>query len=581
MKFKKESLELLRGSIDLVDVLSAYVQFSRSGTSFKALCPFHDEKTPSFIVQRGDSHYHCYGCGAHGDAITFLMTQQKLSFLDAIEQLADRFNVRLETIETEKGTSKGVLRDVMQKAADFYHFSLLHTEEGHEALNYLYKRGMDLEFIKTFKIGLAPKLPSSFQRYMFSLGISRRLLEEAGLIKNVNEKVFDFFSDRIAIALRDAMGFVVGFSARKFKDSTFGPKYINSPETLLFKKSKMLFGLSLCRKRIAKERRAIIVEGQFDALRLIYNGFNLTVAGQGTAFGENQVEELLNLGVTKVYLALDGDTAGQEAAVKIGQLFQKEGVEVLRVPLGEGEDPDSLCMEEGAEFFAKLLKESVSFVEFLVSKFSKTFDISTPSGKSDLVRTVTALIRDWNQPVLVHESLKKLAHMLNLPEELIGNEPAPSNIYLKKPALESTAIDGDKMMEMDLVRWLIFPSDDVKRFLEIAGKNLKDEYFSNKSLLQLYKKSFDNSQKDLLGLAQDLDGEEDKLISEMMQKRVNYEKREQFFTSSLQKILDRAWMREREEIRQKIQSGKLSDEEVLELIKKFDTIKNSRPEIIV
>src|SRR5262249_31718360 len=225
----------------------------------------------SFVIQKGDSHYHCFGCGAHGDAIQFLMTHLRMSFLEAVESLAERFHVELEEVETKehKGPPKALLKDALERAVEFYHFYLLHTIEGHAALEYLYSRGIDLDFIRTFQFGLAPKQAGIFTRVMREQKFTDALLEEAGLLSKGRE----FFSDRITIPIRDAVGAAIGFTARKYKTDTFGGKYINTQETTLFKKSKVLFGLSYSRKTIAKDRKCIVVEGQIDALRLISSGF--------------------------------------------------------------------------------------------------------------------------------------------------------------------------------------------------------------------------------------------------------------------------------------------------------------------
>lgn len=363
--YKKESLDLLRERVDLAELLSGYISLKRAGTSFKALCPFHEERTPSFVVQAGDSHYHCFGCGAHGDAIAFLMSHLKISFVDAVDMLAERFGIHLEKADQEeqKGPSKKLLKEALDFAARFYHFSLLHSEEGEQALRYLYERGITLDFIRRFQIGYAPARTGTLLRLMREKGFHESLIEEAGLITAKSKR--DFFNERITFPICDAFGAVIGFSARKFKESTFGGKYINTSETPLFKKSHVLFGLHHSRTRMAKERKALIVEGQIDALRLIEAGFDYTVASQGTAFGEGHVKELLHLGVTQAYLALDADDAGLQAAVKIGHLLQKKAVAVSILSLPEGSDPDQLLRERGPEDFAERLQKAVEYLPFL------------------------------------------------------------------------------------------------------------------------------------------------------------------------------------------------------------------------
>ncbi len=590
--FTKECLELLRQRIDLSEVLSAHLNLQRSGSSYKALCPFHEEKSPSFIVQKGDSHYHCFGCGAHGDAIAFLMTYVKMGFSDAVESLAERFQVTLEKSEEpqgEKGPSKAKLKQALELASSLYHYLLLHSDQGHIALNYLYKRGMDLDFLKQFQIRSAPSTGEILLRYLRENGLDDVLLQQAGLI-SVSEsgRKRDFFSDRITFPIRDALGNVIGFSARKFKEETFGGKYINTPETLLFKKSRVLFGLSYCRSHIAKQGVAIIVEGQIDCLRLIHAGFNHVVAGQGTAFGEEHVKELLQLGVKKVYLALDADIAGREAASKIGHLFQRKGVEVFIVSLPEGADPDSLLMERGRDYFAKLLEESVDYLTFLFSHLSKGVSVLSPSRKNEIVSTIVERIKEWEMPVMVHESLKKLAEISLVPEAALGiGQISLPDLFIRKSAsIQVLEIDPNRILEGDFIRWLVFASAEHPQLRQIAKANITPELLCTPGAARLYagflRADEENRTIDLLTLGACLEGEEDqKLLSEIMQRKINISKAEEGFKETVRKILMRSWMEEREAIRSKLQSGNLTDEESIEVVKQFDEIKRKVPEVIL
>ena len=431
--FSKSSLEILRQRIDLVEVLSPYVNFTKSGASYKGLCPFHEEKTPSFVIRKGDTHYHCYGCGAHGDAISFLMVNQKLSFFEAVESLADRFQVHLEVIDKKekKGPNKSFLKEALDKAARFYQFYLLKTKEGLQALKYLYERGITLEFIKKFKIGLAPQNGEIFQKVMTNWGVDKKNLEVCGLIKiNFAGKSVDFFQDRIMIPIFDNLGSYVGFTARKYKNNSYGPKYINSPDTLLFKKSKILFGFNFARRQIAKEKSAILVEGQIDALRMLYLGFDKTVALQGTACTEEHVSEFENLGVNKVFIAFDSDLAGQEACIKAGNLFQKHAIDVFVINLDQGSDPDTILIQKGPCYLKKLIEKKEDFLSFLVRFYSKKFDVNSPAGKNELIQTIVKHIKSYQQPLMVHECIKKLSILTSTPENLLNVDD--DEIYIKK-----------------------------------------------------------------------------------------------------------------------------------------------------
>ena len=582
--FSKDSLELLRSRIDLIEVLSPHLKLQKSGASYKALCPFHDEKSPSFVIQRGESHYHCFGCGAHGDAIQFLMAYLKMSFVEAVESLADRFSVELQEIEKEesKGPSKAALKEALERASQFYHFFLLHTVEGHAALDYLYSRGICLEFIKAFELGLSPKTPKVFLKVMWEHKISNQTLEDAGLLSKGRE----FFSDRIMIPIRDGQGSIIGFSSRKFKNHTFGGKYINSPETALFKKSKVLFGLSFSRKKIAKTGKVLIVEGQIDALRLIHMGFDWTVAGQGTAFGSDHGKELVHLGVKPAYLAFDGDLAGKEASVKVGQLIQKEGIDVSVLSLEEKTDPDQFLQEKGPHEWQKKIDQAENYLPFLVRYLSSSIRTDTPAGKNELVQGVAKQIREWEHPLMVHEALRKLAQLTQTPEAMVQVTDMPNTQgYIKRSASVSFSdVDPDQILEADVLRWLFLMGESLPPLISIAEHNLQSSSFKVPAARTLYEKYTlgvqEKSSRDLLSLAIDLEKPEHQLfLAEILQKRVNREKALSGFIEAVQKLLDRNWMREREEIKLKIFSGTCSEEEVLDLARQFDAIKKKRPQI--
>ena len=587
--FTKESLETLRNKIDLVEVLEPYVRFTKSGASYKGLCPFHEEKTPSFIVQRGDMHYHCFGCSAHGDAITFLMNYQKLSFQEAVEFLANKFQVKLETSNANfenDNFSKKILLNALDEATNFYNFILLNTKEGKSALKYLYSRGIDLDFIKTFQIGYSLKDSIVFQKYMYEKRIKKETLEKTGLIRILTSKTVDFFSDRIMFPIRDALGSTIGFSARSFKENTFGGKYINTSETFLFKKSKVLFGLNYSRKRIAKEKKAIIVEGQIDALRLIHLGYNITIASQGTSFTKDHVEQLVNLGVKEVFLAFDGDRAGIEAAIKTGDLFQKNAIEVYVVELPANKDPDTFIIEKGKDEFEKYLKQANDYLSFLVKTLSKKYNLQSPSQKNELIQKIVSQIKNWDHPLMIHESLRKLANLTKTPEEILGiNVKEEPNIYIKKQgSISNIDVNFDLVLETDLLRILFLESFSNPKLKEIAKLNLKEEYFKIKVAKNHYLKYLDLKENEkinnLLSLAINLDDAEERLfLSEMLHKKINKEIIEETFINTLQKILDRYWMEKREEIKIKIQSGRLDDDAVTDLAKEFDKIKNTRPKV--
>lgn len=574
----KDSLEALRERIDLVEVISSHIPLQRAGATYKACCPFHEERTPSFIVQPGDKHYHCYGCGAHGDAISFLMGYQHLSFMEAVQLLAEKFGVPLHFTSEEKeaGPSKKLLREVLEKAVQFYHFYLLHTEEGHLALQYLYERGIDLAFIQQFQIGFSPR-GDLLKTFLRKQGYEEKALMDTGLLQKERRK--DFFFNRIMIPIQDPMGHVIGFTARKIHEKTFGGKYINSPETPLFKKSEVLFGLNFSRRRIAKEHKCLIVEGQIDAMRLIYEGFDYVVASQGTAFGEGHVKELLHLGIEEVLLALDGDAAGVQAALKIGHLFQKKGIAVFSLNLEEGEDPDTFLRQKGGVAFQEKLSKKEPYLNFLYRHLSRGIDLNIPTKKNQLLAQLVERIRDWGHPVLVYESLKKLAEIADVPESILGIPKTKPSPFLKRPSLGSLTIDGDHVLEVDLLRWLVIAFEQEPSLVKWISLNIQEKDLNDPVCQKVYSRliTFQGEKFDMLHIGGLLEEKELFLLDEITSKRVNRLKIKEGILETLEKILKRNWLRQREELRKLAHLAK--EEEEIEITKKLSELIKNPPQI--
>ncbi|CAM0117340.1 DNA primase [Rhabdochlamydiaceae symbiont of Dictyostelium giganteum] len=583
--YTKESINLLRDKIILSEVIGAYVTLKKIGSTYKGLCPFHEEKSPSFMIRQGDHHYHCFGCGAHGDAITFLMNFQRLGFVESLEWLSERFGVVLEKTEAQDKDEvpRGVLKDALGLSARLYHYLLLHAKEAEPALHYLYQRGITLEFIKKFQLGYALSYRKALQKLLYAKGFSEKALEKSGLLLTSDQgNSRDFFIERIMFPICDGMGNVIGFSGRKFKEETSGGKYVNSPETPLFKKSHVLFGLHYSRKQIMKEKKALIVEGQIDCLRLIDQGFDWTVAGQGTAFGEDHVKELIQLGVEKVYLSLDGDLSGEEASVKIGDFFQKKGIAVWIVELPSGFDPDLLLRKKGKHAFEKLLQTPTDYLTFIVNKFSKTIDTATPAGKQQLVDLITKRIRSWEQPVLVHESLNKLATLLKLPVHVITQGLSLEAPVIPKEGASQNRIDANHILETDFLRLLLFSGEKESEFFQLARNNINPSQLKMALCQRLYAQFLEIEEEgkklDLLSLATGVEqGEEEAIVETVMSRKVHLDKADHMIRLTIKRLLERNWLEERERIKIALHGGSLSEEEALNLARQFDLLKKQVP----
>ena len=584
--FAKESLDQLRQRVDLVEFLSAYIPLKRMGGSYKGCCPFHEEKTPSFIVQRGDRHYHCYGCGAHGDAIAFLMQHLRLSFHDAVETLAQRYQVVLqrEHHQEPQDAPKRRLKELMEAAARLSHYCLLHSEEGRAPLQYLFERGLDLKFLRSFGVG-----------YWSNRGVMRGLLEQTGATPEelqaaglLTSQQREFFRERITFPIRNALGEVIGFSARKWREETPGGKYVNSPETILFRKSQILFGLSYARRRIARERQVVLVEGQIDALTMIQAGLNITVASQGTAFADGHLRELQQLGVQLVWICFDGDLAGREAAWKVGDVLQKEGIGVRVVQLPEGHDPDLFLRTEGPYNLLKLMEKAPDYLTFVVEELRSKQKLSDPAAKAQALNDLIARVKEWKQPVMVHESLRKLAQLLKIPEHLlgIGMPPPRKSTTTPRNRLQGPVVDARLVLESDLLRWFLVLGGEKPELRAKVFHALPATALHHSTTRRLYEafQAIQTRQEtpDLLAIAGEAGDEEvGPFLDQLLAKRLQLDKADTLLPMTVQKILESNWLASCEAIRQRLSSGEVHDEEeALRLAKQYGELRRAPPQFI-
>ncbi|BCW95422.1 MAG: DNA primase [Fimbriimonadales bacterium] len=354
--------EAIRDRIDLVELVSNYVRLERAGKNFKGLCPFHTEKTPSFHVSPALNRFHCFGCGASGDAFAFLMRMEGLSFREAMRRLAERAGIELreESLPQEAPDERDRLRRLVYAANFFYRQCLKRTPH---AQQYLAQRGLTPETIEAFELGYAPDgwdyLLRFLERHNFSLDDAER----AGLLKARDDGsgYYDRFRNRITFPIHDASGRVVAFGARTMGDEE--PKYLNSPETPLFEKRNTFYGWHLARGAILRQKAAIIVEGYLDLIMLHQYGFTHSLATLGTAFTEEHAARLKRL-TERVYLMFDSDPAGVRAALRAGEALVQAGIPALVARLPQGEDPDSLLRTHGAPALQRALDTATPLAAF-------------------------------------------------------------------------------------------------------------------------------------------------------------------------------------------------------------------------
>jgi DNA primase len=407
-RIKDASLDEVKAAADMVAVVSARTQLRKAGGRYLGRCPFHEERTPSFSVNATDKLYYCFGCGAKGDLITFVRETEQLDFAGAVEWLADRFNVQLEYEETSpqqdaRRRRRERLLELLDAAASFYERYLWDAQAGSHARDYLAARGLGQEVCREYRLGLALG-GTTLGRKAHERGFTREELLAAGL---VNRRGNDYFSGRLLFPLTDARGRVLGFQARKLReDDPLRAKYVNSPEGELFRKGDLLYGLDRARAAIAKQERAVVVEGNTDVLALSQAGIEPVVASMGTALTERQLKELSRL-TTRVWLCFDGDAAGEAATLRGMELAAAHGLDVRVVALPAGFDPADL-----ADGFEQRLGGAESYLGYRVR-----LEIGRAADRQEGFVRVREVLSGFEDSPERQDAIRYAADKLDLPKE--------------------------------------------------------------------------------------------------------------------------------------------------------------------
>ncbi|MDO8684161.1 MAG: DNA primase [Armatimonadota bacterium] len=385
-------LDDIRTKTDIVELISTYVSIKRSGKSLKALCPFHTEKTPSFIVNEDLQRWRCYGCGEYGDVFTFLMKIENITFSEAVQELAKRAGITIQRSPAEGKweNDREKLLHINNAAASYFSQALLAAPH---AMAYLHKRGVSQESIVKYSLGYAPEDWRALAGYLTSKRIDLRDAEKAGLVikSDKGSGYYDRFRNRIIFPIQDVTGKNIAFGGRAIGDEQ--PKYLNSPESPAFAKNKTLYGLNHARKSIAQEDRAIIVEGYLDALTAQCAGFSNTVATMGTALTPEHVNLLSRYTHTAV-IAFDSDSAGMSATLRSAPMFEQAGFDVRVLCMPPGNDPDSLLREGKASEFTRLVTEAMPVVEYRLKLLQDSSDLKSDQGKVEMLKKASAILAD-------------------------------------------------------------------------------------------------------------------------------------------------------------------------------------------
>ncbi|HXE93822.1 MAG TPA: DNA primase [Gaiellaceae bacterium] len=491
-RIKDASVDEVKAAADMVSVVSARSPLRKAGARYVGRCPFHEERTPSFSVNAVDKLYYCFGCGAKGDLITFVRETEQLDFAGAIEWLADRFNVQIEYEETSpeqdaRRRRRERLLEVLEAAATFYERYLWDSQAGSLARDYLAGRGLGEEVCRQYRLGLAPG-GSTLTRKALERGFTRDELLAAGL---GNRRGNDYFFGRLLFPLADARGRVLGFQARKLReDDPLKAKYVNSPEGELFRKGDLLYGLDRARAAIAKQERAVVVEGNTDVLALSQAGIEPVVASMGTALTERQLKELSRL-TNRVWLCFDGDAAGETATLRGMELAAAQGLDVRVVALPAGFDPADL-----AEGFDTRLGRAETYLGYRVR-----LEIERAADRQEGFIRVREVLARFEESPERQDAIRYAADKLDLPKET-QQGLAPSKSASSTGRVSARLLDAGERLEQNALAGVA-----AHRSLIPVLAELGPEHFDREELRRLREQLVSGAEPegDLVGLLAELD----------------------------------------------------------------------------
>jgi DNA primase len=505
-RLTSESVERVRAAADIAEIVSAHTELRRRGARYLGLCPFHEERTPSFSVDPTSKLYYCFGCQVGGDVFGFLQEKEGLDFREAVEQLADRYGIELsyealDPQEEARHRGRDRLYTLLEKTAGFYARYLWDSTEARNARAYLEGRGLGRDVLAEFQVGFAPSAWDRVLMSALSAGYSEQELHDAGLVqKGRRGGFYDRFRSRIMFPLRDARGRTAGFGARAMRDSQ-PPKYVNSPESPIYHKGRSLFGIDLARLHSTKAGEVVVVEGYTDVLALHQAGIKNAVACMGTALTDDQVGELARLAHV-VLLAFDADRSGQEAMLRAQRAAGSRRLDLKVVRLPDDKDPCDLLQEEGPNAFRARLKEAASFLEFQVQTVIDRADVSSPAGKDRALADLAPIFAATDPSAERDEQMRRVADRLELSEHLL----APLMARPPRAARESSREVSTGGAALRAERWeriflamCVSSGERGREYLE----RLSDQHLSSDVLRRTRSWLVEHFQSPTLGLAHD------------------------------------------------------------------------------
>ena len=435
-----EKISEIQRSLNIIDIVSDYVALKRTGRNFLGLCPFHHEKTPSFSVNVEKQIYKCFGCGEGGTVFNFLMKQEALTFPEAVKALAEKANIRIDSFNTKEWSqSTSILYEANEKAASFFTDMLLKTKDGKQSRDYVSNRLINDDSINKFRLGYAPNHWDSLVNKSKEWGVNIQVLEKAGLVITKQDKAcYDRFRNRLMFPIFDSQNRPVGFGARALDNSL--PKYLNSPETPVFNKSKTLYGINLAKESMIRNRKVLLMEGYTDVIMAHQYGIDWSIAVLGTALTREHVR-LLKRYCDKAILVFDADTAGQKSSERNLDIFIEEDFDVNVVLLPKNYDPYDFLVKNGRQSFLEQVEKAYDFFGFKIKLSETKWDMSSVSGKTSAIDDVLSTAMKIPNFVKRELTIKRIAEEMSIEENILRDH------LTRFKALKSGQIDRNKFHE--------------------------------------------------------------------------------------------------------------------------------------
>lgn len=481
MRYPEELIEEVRSRNDIVDVISGYVKLKKSGSNYFGLCPFHNEKSGSFSVSPVKQMYYCFGCGAGGNVITFIMEYENYSFMEAVKFLADRVGIELPEVEesAEDRRNRDIKSQLLEinKLVAVYFFHQLKSQNGSVAMNYLKKRELSDETIQRFGLGYSSMYSDDLYKYMKSKGYKDDILKETGLFTYDGNKVTDKFWNRVMFPIMDMNNRVIGFGGRVMGDGK--PKYLNSPETKLFDKSRNLYGLNFA--RTSRKPNIIICEGYMDVISLHQAGFNQAVASLGTALTPGQAS-LMKRYTDQVLITYDSDGAGVKAALRAIPILKEAGLTTKVINMKPYKDPDEFIKGMGAEAFQERINNAQNSFMYEIEALEKNFDLQDPESKTKFFTEVSKKIVEFQEELERNNYIEAVAskYMISMDalRKMVGNYGnkiglVKENVKPVTPSSKKEKEDGTSQAQKILLTWL---SQDLSLFPKVAKFVTPDDF---------------------------------------------------------------------------------------------------------